>query len=219
MKSPTLISESVLYKGKFRQLSLMTYKTDKNNEISIEKVESTNNVKQYPQFPSGVGIIAITKKTRNILLIENFRYPINKKCLEFPAGTIDEIEIIRNPNKSPVEVVIDACKRELKEETGYNGEFCTFLSMNNQFELFTYIYSDPWKSKDSTAIALFSIDIESQKEHKQELENTEIIKTHFVQLDQLMPFIIDKAINEDYAIRAELYSIACGINYNKIFNN
>ena len=77
MKSPTLISESVLYKGKFRQLSLMTYKTDKNNEISIEKVESTNNVKQYTQYPSGVGIITITKRTRNLLLIENYKSVLN----------------------------------------------------------------------------------------------------------------------------------------------
>jgi len=46
-----------------------------------------------------------------LLLIANYRIPVNKYVLEFPAGLLDEGEDI------------EVCGlRELKEETGYSGE-------------------------------------------------------------------------------------------------
>ncbi|NXH93474.1 NUDT5 pyrophosphatase, partial [Pachycephala philippinensis] len=46
-----------------------------------------------------------------IVLVKQFRPPINGYCLEFPAGLIEEDESAES-----------AALRELKEETGYKGE-------------------------------------------------------------------------------------------------
>ena len=221
MKSNSdVVQEEVEYKGKFRQLSKMTVKLNNNEIKEIETINSINDINKSDKFPSGVGIIAITKKSHQMVLIENFRFPINKKCIEFPAGMIDESEINAHPEKEPIDIVIDACKRELKEETGYEGEFCTFLTIDsnsNQVDFFTNIFADPWKSKDSTAMALFSIDLEKQNENKQELECCEIIKTYLVNINDLLQFISNKAINENYAIRSDLYALAYGMKFLDLF--
>lgn len=60
-----------------------------------------------------VHIVALLQKPggQEILLQKQFRPPVNKICIEFPAGLIDEGE---TPE--------DCAVRELAEETGYVGE-------------------------------------------------------------------------------------------------
>ena len=60
-----------------------------------------------PPHVDAVSIIATTD-CDEILLIKEFRYPLNAWCIAFPAGLIDGDE--------PLE---DAVERELREETGY----------------------------------------------------------------------------------------------------
>ena len=63
-----------------------------------------------------VGILAILEKPTGpeILFQKQFRPPIDKVCVEIPAGLIDEGESA------------EACAiRELKEETGYVGQVVT----------------------------------------------------------------------------------------------
>ena len=59
-----------------------------------------------------MGIIAILEKETGpeLLLQKQFRPPVDKVCIEIPAGLIDKGE---SPD--------DAAIRELKEETGYVG--------------------------------------------------------------------------------------------------
>lgn len=60
-----------------------------------------------------MGIVAILEKANGpeILLQKQFRAPIDKVCIEVPAGLVDEGETAK-----------EAAVRELKEETGYVGE-------------------------------------------------------------------------------------------------
>ena len=60
-----------------------------------------------PTMPDAVSVVGVTPD-ENIVLIREFRYPINDWCLAFPAGLVEPGEDLR------------ACvDRELYEETGY----------------------------------------------------------------------------------------------------
>jgi len=69
--------------------------------------------------PDWVNIIAITNK-REVVLIEQFRYGVEKVILEIPGGLIDEGETPKN-----------AAKRELAEETGFSAEKWILLGESN----------------------------------------------------------------------------------------
>ena len=57
--------------------------------------------------PGGVNLIALDEANR-LMLVEQYRYPIEKATLETPAGKIE-----------PGEETSVTAKRELEEETGY----------------------------------------------------------------------------------------------------
>lgn len=68
-----------------------------------------------------VGVVV--EKDNKYLLIKQFRYGIGKDTLEIPAGLIDEGE-----------TPLDAARRELQEEAGFDAEV---------FEKFYYLYPVP----------------------------------------------------------------------------
>ena len=75
---------------------------------------------QYTRFDDCPFAIVVPRIDDKLVMIYNYRYPLNEWCLEFPSGHI-------KPEEKPQEA---AC-RELEEETGYSakklqlvGEFC-----------------------------------------------------------------------------------------------
>jgi 8-oxo-dGTP pyrophosphatase MutT (NUDIX family) len=58
----------------------------------------------------GAMIIAVMKPSERVIVVKQFRPPLNCKSLEFPAGLID-------PGETPENTAL----RELYEETGYKG--------------------------------------------------------------------------------------------------
>lgn len=67
-----------------------------------------------PKATGIVGIIAVTD-AREILLIEQYRLPLNATVIEIPAGLAGDIA------GSEGEPLVEAAKRELREETGYTA--------------------------------------------------------------------------------------------------
>lgn len=67
-----------------------------------------------PQSDSCVGILAITPE-QEIILVEQFRIPVQRRVIEIPAGIVgDEPEHLG-------ESLAETARRELLEETGYRA--------------------------------------------------------------------------------------------------
>jgi 8-oxo-dGTP pyrophosphatase MutT (NUDIX family) len=211
---PKLNKINTLTSGKFRRFASNEYILPDGTIKTCETLNTSNNAK----YAHGIGAIPIIKQTKQIILIENFRYPINKKCIEFPSGLYEDNELKYSSNEEINKIAIEAIKRELKEETGYYGEFVNFFTLpeNDTFagKFFGDVYADPWKSNDSTVMALFFIDLEKNKEHKQQLEDSEFIKVYLVEMENFLDFLCQKA-KEGYAIRKNLYSLAIGLKFDE----
>jgi len=92
----TLSSQSI-YEGRAVRLHVDIVETADGRETTREIVEHVDCV----------AVVVIDDKD-NVLLVRQFRKPVEKELLEIPAGGID-------PGEEPE----DAVRRELREETGY----------------------------------------------------------------------------------------------------
>lgn len=94
------ISSDRIYNGKVVNLKIDTVEIPNQGYQKREIVE----------HGGAVGILAITEDGK-VVLVKQFRKPIEKVIWEIPAG---KLEIGENPK--------DCAMRELKEETGYNAQ-------------------------------------------------------------------------------------------------
>jgi ADP-ribose pyrophosphatase len=72
---------------------------------SWEYVERTN--------PGGAAVVVAVTPLDEVLFVEQFRVPIQRKTLEFPAGLIGD--------ENAAEASIETAARELEEETGWRA--------------------------------------------------------------------------------------------------
>ncbi len=112
MEEKTLNSQ-IIYQG-----SVISLKVD---EVSLP--DGKKGQREVITHNGGVVIIAITPEQK-LVLVEQFRYSIGQKLLEFPAGRLNSLQ--ENPS--------EAAKRELQEETGY---------IAGQIKLLSFAYSAP----------------------------------------------------------------------------
>lgn len=116
-----------------------------NNEKSWEFIERTNNTKAV--------VINVIDENK-VILVKQFRIPLNKYSIEFPAGLIDPGETIEN-----------SAIRELLEETGFHGKVistsppvCTSAGITDEIAYFV------------------DMKLTSQKQENQNLDETEEIE-------------------------------------------
>ncbi len=82
-------------------------------DVYLEEVELPNgktSTREIVKHPGAVAIIALTKDNK-IVLVEQFRKPLERTLVEIPAGKVEKGE---DPETT--------AKRELEEETGYTCE-------------------------------------------------------------------------------------------------
>ena len=74
---------------------------------TVEKAGGKNTTREVVEHSNCIAVVAIDDHD-NILLVRQFRHPVDRYLLEIPAGGID-------PGEEP----IDSVRRELQEEIGY----------------------------------------------------------------------------------------------------
>jgi 8-oxo-dGTP pyrophosphatase MutT (NUDIX family) len=99
-----ILGEQVLHEQKWTLLKQKSYLDRRGARRSWSYIERRGRRR-------AVVIVALTEESGSLLVIEQFRIPLERTVMEFPAGLIDEGE-------TPSE----AARRELLEETGYRGE-------------------------------------------------------------------------------------------------
>lgn len=99
------ISTERIYEG-----AILNLRRDK---VTVMNGESYREIVEH----KGGAVIAALKDDGKMVMVKQFRKPVDKVMLEVPAGKID-------PGEEP-EVT---CIRELREETGYSAENVRFLT-------------------------------------------------------------------------------------------
>ena len=102
------ISRKEIYSGKIIDVAV--------DEVRLP--DGGTSKRELVFHPGGVGIIAFDEQDR-LLLVKQFRKPLEKVILEIPAGKIDPGEG-KNPEMTAA--------RELEEETGYRAKSLSHLT-------------------------------------------------------------------------------------------
>ena len=97
MSAEETLSSQLIYDGQIVRLRVDTVRMPGGREATREIVEHGDCV----------AVVAIDAED-NILLVDQYRKPLEKSLLEIPAGGIE-----------PGEDAADAVRREMREETGY----------------------------------------------------------------------------------------------------
>lgn len=99
------IKEEIIFEGHVFSVKKLTVTQHNGREATREIVEHNG----------GVCVIAINENNE-VILVEQFRKPLDKVIYEIPAGKLEK-------NEDP----LDAINRELREETGYTSKNIEYL--------------------------------------------------------------------------------------------
>ncbi|QXM06077.1 NUDIX hydrolase [Crassaminicella indica] len=163
------IKSDRIYEGKMIQLRVDTVLLPGEKQATREIVE----------HPGAVAIVPITEDNK-IIMVKQFRKPVESILLEVPAGKIDKDE-------EPLSCAI----RELKEETGYEAK-------NMQF-LFSF-YTSPGFSNERIYLYLAKDLIKG----KASPDEDEHIEMECIDMDKLVSMVYDGKIKDSKTILAIL---------------
>jgi ADP-ribose pyrophosphatase len=139
------LSSKLVYDGRAVKLRVDTVKTPGGRKTTREIVEHSDCV----------AIVALDDE-ENVLLVSQFRKPVEKELLEIPAGGIE-----------PGEKLEECVRREMREETGFLPQkverlggfysspgYCTEYL---HFFLATELISSPLQAEDSESIRVVRV--------------------------------------------------------------
>lgn len=144
-----------------------------------EYVERTN--------PQGAVIVIAVTPANTVLMVEQYRLPLQQRTLEFPAGLIGD-----DPGQQD-EAIERAAQRELLEETGWSTE------------RIEYLMGGPSSAGMSTEIMHFVRAFGLRRVHAGGGTESEDIQVHEVPLAQIAGFVHDH-LRRGYGIDPKVYA-------------
>ena len=96
-----VVDEESIYEGKIVHLHLMR----------VTLPSGKPGIREIVRHVNASAVVAVDENN-NVLLVRQFRAPMDRVTCEIPAGKLD----------SPQEDPLEAARRELSEETGYQAE-------------------------------------------------------------------------------------------------
>ncbi|KAG9572219.1 putative ADP-ribose pyrophosphatase, partial [Aureobasidium melanogenum] len=188
--------------AKWTALRKITY----NNAENVTKIWESAVRPTRPSNSSidAVGIVAILEKPAGpeLLLQKQYRPPIDKICIEVPAGLVDEGEDAET-----------CALRELKEETGYVGEV-----IKGTLGVTPVMFNDPGFCNTNLNMVHVRLDMSNpdNQNPRPELEENEFIECFSIPLKTLYEEC-RKLETEGYAIDARVLTLAEGIEVARQF--
>ena len=144
------------------------------------KIESEDHFAEFSilEAPDWINVVALTPE-RDIILVEQYRYGIEKPTLELPGGVSD-------PGETPFE----SSKRELLEETGFSSE--NWISLGK-------VSSNPAMLTNYTHTYLA---LDCQKTAEQNLDGNERINVHVLPLVDFLNLIRSGEVSHSLVVAA-----------------
>lgn len=139
----------------------------------VVQLSSGRTIDDYyvQEFPAWVNVVAITTD-REMVLIRQYRHGLGEVYYELPAGVHD----------GPEESLMEAAKRELREETGYSG---------GVWSLWMELSPNP-ATQNNISYSFLAEGVE--RNHEQSLDPTEEITVHLIPLEHLPSIVLERGM-------------------------
>lgn len=170
------IDRTVIYNGKIIGLEVH----------DVELPNGSTSKRELIYHNGAVAVCAVTPENE-VLLVKQFRKPIEKPLLEIPAGKLESGEDR-----------IEAAKRELQEETGY---------IASDLELITDMYGSPGFSSEKLTIYFAN----QLTEGEMNLDEDEFVELHKLPIKDVKSILDNKEIADAKTILALQHLL---LNYN-----
>jgi len=154
-------------------------------KMDVVELQNGNRAKrEVVVHPGGVGIVAVTDE-KKVVMVRQYRYPMEEELLEIPAGKLDDRE-------DPFECAV----RELSEETGYTA---------NKWVNLGKMYPSPGFCRETLYLYL-ATDLQSGEMH---LDHNELLSVEEIPLDELVDLVMHNKLQDAKSVigilKAKLY--------------
>ncbi len=167
MSKPIILNKKILWEGRFLRSLLIEYRSSGGRIIPWEAFQRI-----------GVrGIVAVVPFTEDnrVVLVKQFRPPVERYVIEFPAGLNDMDEPLHQ-----------VASRELLEETGYSSESLRQIAQG------------PLSSGASTEVLTVFLAKNCRKTHPQRLDEVEEIEVITLPFDNFYERLFSLQAQDTY---------------------
>jgi ADP-ribose pyrophosphatase len=167
--------------------------TSRSWEIAVRKTTSRSGVDAVAMG----NIFVHPSKPPATMLVIQYRPPVGKYTVEWPAGLVDEHE-------TPEEAAV----REMREETGYEGKI---------LESGPVVASDPGLTNATLKLLMVEVRLKNEDDimPDQKLDEGELIERVMVPLSELYDRLMKWAADDKFMIAGKLFYFAAGMHFAK----